>query len=68
MPQGTVLGPLLFSIFVGHMPDQIACLISLFADDTKIYAYLIDNGYGPFSSNLHEDLNSSQNWAEKMQM
>ena len=68
VPQGTVLGPLLFSIFVSDMPDQVSSLISLFADDTKVYTHLLDNGQGQLTSNLQEDLNNLQKWAEKMQM
>ena len=68
VPQGTVLGPLLFSIFVSDMPDQVSSLIALFADDTKIYNHLLDNGHGHLSSNIQEDLNNLQGWAKRMQM
>ncbi|KAI8504383.1 hypothetical protein Bbelb_175010 [Branchiostoma belcheri] len=38
VPQGSVLGPLLFSMFVSDIPDELHNFVSLFADDTKIYA------------------------------
>lgn len=36
VPQGSILGPLLFTLHVNNIPDIIKCNIKLFADDTKI--------------------------------
>ena len=37
MPQGTVLGPLLFLMFINDLPDTVTSNITLFADDCIIY-------------------------------
>ena len=37
VPQGSVLGPLLFILYVNDIPDLVHCNIKMFADDTKLF-------------------------------
>ena len=65
IPQGSILGPILFSLFVNDMPKDIQSLISLFADDTKIHLPLISDDS---SNQLQDDLWTLEAWTTTMQM
>ena len=54
VPQGSVLGPLLFLLFVNDLPDWIKSSIVMFADDTKMWSVIKDEEY---KDTLHSDLN-----------
>ena len=65
IPQGSILGPVLFTLFVNDIPDKIKTYISLYADDTKIYCPLTSD---EAAIDLAEDLAYLQQWARDMQM
>jgi len=54
VPQGSVLGPLLFLIFVRDLPDWTKNSIKMFADDTKIWTKI---AIREDAGSLQEDLN-----------
>ena len=60
MPQGSVIGPLLFVLYINNLPDRVKAEIYLFADDTKMYCKINENGM----STLQEDLNKLQIWSD----
>ena len=66
IPQGSVLGPILFTMFVSDVAGITNNLTSKFADDTKLYATLTYDNNSPYS--LQEDLTKLQEWTIKMQM
>ena len=42
VPQGSVIGPLLFLIYINDLLDEISSSGKLFANDSKIYRRIID--------------------------
>ena len=65
IPQGSVLGPILFVIYINDLPDNLKGHAEMFADDTKVYAHIKDPQDG---SILQRDLDCLGDWAEKWQL
>ena len=65
VPQGSVLGPTLFLLYINDISEGIQSQIKLFADDCLVYRNVqtsVDQQI------LQQDLNTLMKWAEKWQM
>lgn len=65
VPQGSVLGPLLFNIYVNDIPIQVSSCVLQFADDFKMYR-VIHNAQD--FQQLQDDINKLYEWANKWQL
>ena len=65
IPQGSVLGPLLFLMFINDLDLNIHNVLLKFADDTKICSRICNS---EDVQKLQEDLNTLQEWAHTRQM
>ena len=65
IPQGSVLGPILFVIYINDLPSVISSTAKLFADDTKVYSEIKTEADRAI---LQSDLQALEDWSTKWQL
>ena len=65
IPQGSVLGPILFVIYINDLPDVLEGCVKIFADDTKVFTHIQEPKDGEV---LQRDLDSLGSWSEEWQL
>ena len=63
VPQGSVLGPLLFLVYVNDIVDIVSSNIRLYADDVTLYITIDDPTDS--AATLNDNLNHIENWSKQ---
>ena len=66
VPQGSILGPLLFLIYINDLSSNLKSTVKLFADDVSLFSVIHDPNLS--AAELNSDLRTINDWAHKWRM
>ena len=66
MPQGSILGPLFFLVYINDLTADLKCSVKLFADDTSLFTVVRDPNAA--ANDMNHDLELISQWAHDWKM